>query len=56
MSTLRLGVPRAVFYETLDPEIERAVNEALEVLRRLTAGARDVTLPAYQISSGRSWK
>lgn len=48
VSSLRLGVPRAVFYETLDPEIERAVNAALDVLRRLTAGARDVTLPAYQ--------
>ena len=48
VSRLRLGVPRAVFYETLDPEIERAINTALDVLRRLTAGARDVTLPSYQ--------
>ncbi len=48
VARLRLGVPRAVFYDTLDPEIERAVNAALEVLRRLTAGARDVTLPPYQ--------
>ncbi len=47
-SNLRLGVPRAVFYDTLDPEIERAINAALDVLRRLTAGARDVTLPSYQ--------
>src|SRR4030095_8120476 len=32
----------------VDPEIERAVNEALQVLRRLTASTRDVELPKYQ--------
>ena len=47
VSALRLGVPRAVFYENLDPEIEHAVNEALQLLRRLTASIRDVELPAY---------
>ena len=47
VSTLRLGIPRAVFYETLDPEIEQAVNEALKVLGRLTASTRDVELPRY---------
>jgi aspartyl-tRNA(Asn)/glutamyl-tRNA(Gln) amidotransferase subunit A len=36
-----------VFYEKLDPEIEHAVNEALQLLRRLTASIRDVELPAY---------
>lgn len=48
VSRLRLGVPRAVFYQTLDPEIEQAVTEALQVLRRLTASTRDVELPSYQ--------
>ena len=48
VSTLRIGVPRAMFYDTLDPEIEQAVNEALQVLRRLTASTRDVELPAYK--------
>ncbi len=48
VSGLRLGMPRAVFYEGLDPEIEHAVNEALQVLRRLTASTRDVELPSYQ--------
>jgi len=48
ISTLRLGIPRAVFYEMLDPEIEQAVNDALEVLGRLTASSRDVELPAYK--------
>jgi aspartyl-tRNA(Asn)/glutamyl-tRNA(Gln) amidotransferase subunit A len=44
---VRLGIPRAVFYENLDPDIEQAVNEALRVLRRLTASVRDVELPRY---------
>ncbi len=45
-SSLRLGVPRSFFYEGLDPEIDRAVNEALMVLARLTAGVREVELPS----------
>ena len=48
VSGLRIGVPRAVFYEGLDPEIEHAVTEALQVLRGLTASTRDVELPAYR--------
>jgi aspartyl-tRNA(Asn)/glutamyl-tRNA(Gln) amidotransferase subunit A len=45
VSPLRLGVPRAVFYDKLDPEIEAAINTALGRLRRLTAGFREVSLP-----------
>ena len=48
VSTLRLGIPRAVFYEKLDPEIEQAVNEALRALARLTASTREVELPAFK--------
>jgi aspartyl-tRNA(Asn)/glutamyl-tRNA(Gln) amidotransferase subunit A len=48
-STLRLGIPRTVFYEMLNPEIEQAVNEALRVLGGLTASARDVHLPPYKL-------
>ena len=47
-SRLRLGIPRAVFYEGLDPEIEQAVNEALRVVRGLTDSTRDVLLPPYK--------
>ncbi len=47
VSTVRLGIPRAVFYEKLDPEIDQAMNEALQVLGRLTASAREIELPAY---------
>jgi aspartyl-tRNA(Asn)/glutamyl-tRNA(Gln) amidotransferase subunit A len=45
VSALRLGTPRAAFYDQLDPEIEAALSEALGVLGRLTAGLRDVSLP-----------
>jgi aspartyl-tRNA(Asn)/glutamyl-tRNA(Gln) amidotransferase subunit A len=47
VSAMRLGIPRAVFYESLDPEIEQAMKEALRVLGRLTASTRDVVLPRY---------
>ncbi len=42
---LRLGRPAALF-EDLDPEVARAMDEALTILRKLTAGMRDVRLPA----------
>jgi aspartyl-tRNA(Asn)/glutamyl-tRNA(Gln) amidotransferase subunit A len=44
VSALRLGIPRAVFYDRLDPEIEAALVKALGVLRRLTADMREVVL------------
>ena len=48
VSGLRLGIPRAVFFDQIDPEIAAATNKAIEVLGKLTAGARDIQLPAYQ--------
>lgn len=46
VSNLRVGVARGFFFVGLDPEIEAAVNEALVVLKRITAGVRDVPLAA----------
>ena len=43
---VRIGVPRAYFFEGVDPEIERAFEEALETLRRLGAEVRDVQIPS----------
>jgi len=44
---LRIGVPRAPFFEQLDPEIDAAVSRALEALVDLTSGAtRDVQVAA----------
>ncbi len=45
VSALRLGIPRAVFFESLDPEVDAAVQKALSILDRLTAGMKDVVLP-----------
>ena len=44
----KIGVVRRMFFEQIDPEVEMAVNAALEVIRKLTAGIRDAELPAYR--------
>ena len=44
VSALRLGIPRAIFYNKLDPEIEAAMNKALGVLRNLAGDMREVSL------------
>jgi aspartyl-tRNA(Asn)/glutamyl-tRNA(Gln) amidotransferase subunit A len=43
---LRLGVPDEYFIAGMDPEVERAVRAAIEVLRGLGAGVERVSLPA----------
>jgi aspartyl-tRNA(Asn)/glutamyl-tRNA(Gln) amidotransferase subunit A len=43
--SVRLGVPRTLFYENLDPDVEQAVNQALTVLSRWAHGMQDVELP-----------
>jgi aspartyl-tRNA(Asn)/glutamyl-tRNA(Gln) amidotransferase subunit A len=43
--SVRLGVPRTLFYENLDSDIEQAVNQALTVLGRFARGIQDVELP-----------
>src|SRR5262245_58204239 len=48
VSALRLGTPRKLFFEQLNPEIEAAVNQAIDVLRMLTASVREVQLPAFE--------
>ncbi|HEY7294983.1 MAG TPA: amidase [Dehalococcoidia bacterium] len=42
---LRLGVPRAGFCEALEPDVARAFDAALDVLRGLGASIEDVTAP-----------
>ncbi len=41
-ASLRLGIPRAYFYESLHPEIQAAMESALAVLKKLTASERDI--------------
>lgn len=42
VKTLRVGVPRKLFYEQLDPEVAHAVEEATTKLERLTVGVEDI--------------
>jgi aspartyl-tRNA(Asn)/glutamyl-tRNA(Gln) amidotransferase subunit A len=44
-SKLRVGVARAPFFDNLDPEVAKAVDAALVVVRTLTAGVVDVQVP-----------
>jgi aspartyl-tRNA(Asn)/glutamyl-tRNA(Gln) amidotransferase subunit A len=41
-SSLRLGIPRAYFYEGVHPEIQAATEAALVVLKKLTRDERDI--------------
>jgi aspartyl-tRNA(Asn)/glutamyl-tRNA(Gln) amidotransferase subunit A len=45
VSKFRLGVPRVFFFDGLDPEVEKAIAAAIEVLRGLAAEVRDLTSP-----------
>jgi aspartyl-tRNA(Asn)/glutamyl-tRNA(Gln) amidotransferase subunit A len=45
---LRIGVVRNYFFEGIDPEVERAFEEALATLRRLGAEVRDVQIASLK--------
>ncbi|OFV95386.1 MAG: hypothetical protein A3H28_02220 [Acidobacteria bacterium RIFCSPLOWO2_02_FULL_61_28] len=53
-SSLRVGIVRDFFFEGIDREIEAAVNDALAVLGKLTAGLRETTIPAIRNESVRA--
>ena len=44
-SKLRLGLPRKPFFDNLNPDVGKAIDAALAVLAKLTAGMTDVSLP-----------
>ena len=44
-SKLRLGIPRRPFFDNLDPDVAKATDAALDVLRRLTARGRGRSAP-----------
>jgi aspartyl-tRNA(Asn)/glutamyl-tRNA(Gln) amidotransferase subunit A len=44
VSGLRIGVPRSFFYEDVDPEISRALEQALQVLGTMVAQIREISL------------
>jgi Asp-tRNA(Asn)/Glu-tRNA(Gln) amidotransferase A subunit family amidase len=41
----RIGVPRAFFYEDLDPEISAAVESAITAIDDMTAGVSEIAMP-----------
>ena len=45
VNVIRLGIPRAPFFDFLDEETEKAVEEAITVLARLTKSVKDMHLP-----------
>jgi aspartyl-tRNA(Asn)/glutamyl-tRNA(Gln) amidotransferase subunit A len=44
-SKLRLGIPRAPFFENLNPEVAQAVDRAIAVLRKISNHVTETTLP-----------
>ncbi|TLY27089.1 MAG: Asp-tRNA(Asn)/Glu-tRNA(Gln) amidotransferase subunit GatA [Nitrospirae bacterium] len=45
LKKLRIGIPQEYFAEGLDPEVEQAVREAIEELKRLGGDIQDIKLP-----------
>jgi len=45
VSGLRLGIPRAPFFDLLDADVAKLVEDAIAVLAKITKGAKDVSLP-----------
>ena len=52
--SLRLGIPRDFFWQELDPEIEKAMEAVLAVLKKLTASQRDIPPLATDVTYS-SW-
>ena len=43
---LRIGVPRAPFFDMVDADVAKAVEEAIAVLAKMTKSVKDVSLPS----------
>jgi len=46
VSGFRLGIPRAPFFDHVDDDTARAVEDAIGVLKKLTKSTKDVSLPS----------
>lgn len=51
-ASLKIGVVRRMFFERIDTQVEGAINTALGVIGKITAGVRDVEL---HLMSGSRW-
>jgi aspartyl-tRNA(Asn)/glutamyl-tRNA(Gln) amidotransferase subunit A len=54
-SKLRAGVPRVPYFDGLDPEIDKSVAAAIEVLRKLAASVQDIATPLAPVSLTEVW-
>jgi aspartyl-tRNA(Asn)/glutamyl-tRNA(Gln) amidotransferase subunit A len=52
---MRLGIPRDYFFDRLDPDVARLVEEAIALLRHQVAAVHDVTLPRFQFVENGSY-
>src|SRR5215468_4904637 len=48
VSGFRLGIPRAPFFDLLDPDVAKLVEDAVRVLAKMTRGATETTLPSVR--------
>lgn len=48
VSGLRLGIPRAPYFDLLDSDVGKAVEDAIQLLAKMTKGAKDVSLPSIR--------
>lgn len=48
---LRVGIPRQYFYEALDPEVDSAMRQAIEVLEGAGASIREVSWPSLRYAT-----
>ena len=52
---LRLGVPQHYYFDGLDPEVEKAVREAIDLLGRQGAMVEEVALPRLEYAPATYW-
>ncbi|HEY3456871.1 MAG TPA: amidase [Bryobacteraceae bacterium] len=52
---LRVGIPRDYFFEQLDPDVARFVEDAIAVLRPHVRSIRDVILPRFEFVKAGSY-
>jgi aspartyl-tRNA(Asn)/glutamyl-tRNA(Gln) amidotransferase subunit A len=46
VSGLRLGIPRAPYFDLVDADVAKCVEDAIGMLAKITKSAKDVTLPS----------
>lgn len=52
---VRLGVPRTYFFDDVDPEVRKGVEDALSTLRALGATVVDIDLPYVEFGRAAQW-